>query len=407
MPAPSDLIHETSTTTGTGDFTLVAVNGKRTFDTGFGTGGTDLFDYFISSRDAAEWERGTGHMSDATTLVRDTVLASSNAGAAVSFAAGTKDVTNDIPAAKQVTTDTTQTLTNKTLTSPTLTTPALGTPASGTLTNCTGLPVAGGGHGSTTANGARTNLEIENNTAIYGLTLSNNGTDATNDIDIAAGRACELSTGYQMILASSLTKRLDAAWAVGTGNGGLDTGSIANDTYHVWLIKRSDTGVVDALFSTSPTSPTMPTSYDIKRRIGSIVRVSAAIKAFSQNGNEFLWKTPVYDVGSYSTQTAYGATTAILTTLTVPTDIKVEAKFVYAISAAAAAVGYQYLSSPDQDDIAATTLFTSFVNSSQTYSFNINQVRTNTSGQIRERSSNSSVNVARWVLTLGWVDARE
>ncbi len=143
MPAPSDLIHQTATTTGTGNFTLVAVNGKRSFNTGFGTGGTDLFDYYISSRDAAEWERGTGSMSDATTLVRDTVIASSNANAAVNFAAGTKDVTNDIPAAKQVTTDTTQTLTNKTLTSPTLTTPALGTPSSVTLTNATGLPVSG------------------------------------------------------------------------------------------------------------------------------------------------------------------------------------------------------------------------------------------------------------------------
>lgn len=143
MPAPSDLIHQTATTTGTGNFTLVAVNGKRSFNTGFGTGGSNVFDYYISSRDAAEWERGTGSMSDATTLVRDTVIASSNANAAVNFAAGTKDVTNDIPAAKQVTTDTTQTLTNKTLTSPTLTTPALGTPSSVTLTNATGLPVSG------------------------------------------------------------------------------------------------------------------------------------------------------------------------------------------------------------------------------------------------------------------------
>lgn len=44
----------------------------------------------------------------------------------------------------------TDTLTNKTLTSPTLTTPVLGTPSSGTLTNCTGLPVAGGGTGAAT-----------------------------------------------------------------------------------------------------------------------------------------------------------------------------------------------------------------------------------------------------------------
>ena len=36
-----------------------------------------------------------------------------------------------------------------TVASPTFTTPALGIPASGTLTNCTGLPVAGGGTGLT------------------------------------------------------------------------------------------------------------------------------------------------------------------------------------------------------------------------------------------------------------------
>ena len=43
-------------------------------------------------------------------------------------------------------------------TSPTLVTPALGTPASGVLTNCTGLPVAGGGTGASTASNARVNL---------------------------------------------------------------------------------------------------------------------------------------------------------------------------------------------------------------------------------------------------------
>ena len=101
MAAPLDvgnLVQETSVTTGTGNQTLVTVNGKRTFNTGFGTGGTDVFDYFISNPDATEWERGTGHMSTSTVLVRDTVIESSNADAAVSFTAGTKFVTNDLPA---------------------------------------------------------------------------------------------------------------------------------------------------------------------------------------------------------------------------------------------------------------------------------------------------------------------
>src|SRR6185312_415533 len=91
-----------STSTGTGNFTCAAVNGKNTFGTAFGTGATtNVFDYFISNQGAAEWERGTGHMSDATTLVRDTVIESTNSNAAVSFSAGTKDITNDIPAARQ------------------------------------------------------------------------------------------------------------------------------------------------------------------------------------------------------------------------------------------------------------------------------------------------------------------
>jgi hypothetical protein len=55
MPAPANLVHETSTSTGTGNFTTSAVNGKQRFSTAFGTGGTtNVFDYFISNRDAAE-----------------------------------------------------------------------------------------------------------------------------------------------------------------------------------------------------------------------------------------------------------------------------------------------------------------------------------------------------------------
>jgi hypothetical protein len=45
-------------------------------------------------------------------------------------------------------------------TSPTLVTPLLGTPTSGVLTNCTGLPIVGGGTGGTTAATARTALGL-------------------------------------------------------------------------------------------------------------------------------------------------------------------------------------------------------------------------------------------------------
>lgn len=107
MPAPSNIVQETSTSTSTGNFTVASVFGRRTFNTAFGTGGTDVFDYFILSRDANEWEIGTGHLSTATTLVRDTVVSSSNADALVNFSAGTKDVNNDVPSGDVVTVDST------------------------------------------------------------------------------------------------------------------------------------------------------------------------------------------------------------------------------------------------------------------------------------------------------------
>lgn len=106
---------------------------------------------------------------------------------------------------------------------------------------------------------------------LAGLALSVNAVDSAHDVDIAAGSGRDADNSTNMILNSALTKRIDAAWAVGTGNGGLDTGSVAAEsTYYIWLIKRADTNVVDVLFSLSSTAPTMPASYDKKRQIGMV-----------------------------------------------------------------------------------------------------------------------------------------
>lgn len=101
MPNIANLVHQSTLSGGTGDLTLTALNGRQSFNAGFGTGGTDVFFYFISHKTAGQWEIGTGHLSSATILVRDTVIASSNADALVDFSAGEKDVINDIPASYQ------------------------------------------------------------------------------------------------------------------------------------------------------------------------------------------------------------------------------------------------------------------------------------------------------------------
>jgi hypothetical protein len=99
----ADRVKEFSTTTGTGNFTLTgAVTGFEGFNTAFGIGPS--FDYCIESIDSATgapngaWEIGSGHLSGATTLVRDTVRQSSNADALVAFGTGTKNVFCTLPA---------------------------------------------------------------------------------------------------------------------------------------------------------------------------------------------------------------------------------------------------------------------------------------------------------------------
>jgi hypothetical protein len=125
---------------------------------------------------------------------------------------------------------------------------------------------------------------------IGGLITSNNGSDADHDIDIAIGSARSADNSDNLHLTTALTKQIDAAWAVGTNQGGLDTGSVAADTmYAIWLIKRPDTGIVDVLFSTSFTSPTMPANYTKKRLIAAIRTKagSADIIAYLQSDNYF------------------------------------------------------------------------------------------------------------------------
>jgi hypothetical protein len=94
-----DRVQETSTTTGTGTFTLAgAVTGFQSFSA---IGNANTTYYAIVG--GAEWEVGLGtYTSSGTTLARNTILESSNGGTAVNFSAGTKNVFVTYPAEEAV-----------------------------------------------------------------------------------------------------------------------------------------------------------------------------------------------------------------------------------------------------------------------------------------------------------------
>ena len=151
----ADRVKETSSTTGTGSFTLGgASTGFQSFDSAIGNANTTY--YVIENTSAGEWETGLGTFTSPSTLARTTVTSSSNSGSPVNFSSGSKTVFVDMSATKGPagvlgvanggTGVATSTGSGSVVlsTSPTLVTPALGIPSSATLTNATGLPISTG-----------------------------------------------------------------------------------------------------------------------------------------------------------------------------------------------------------------------------------------------------------------------
>jgi hypothetical protein len=96
-----DRVKSTTTTTGTGTITLgAAAAGFQSFSV---IGDANTTYYTIVDSATGDWEVGIGtYTSSGTTLSRTTILESSNAGSAVNFAAGSKDVFVTYPAERAV-----------------------------------------------------------------------------------------------------------------------------------------------------------------------------------------------------------------------------------------------------------------------------------------------------------------
>lgn len=260
------------------------------------------------------------------------------------------------------------------------------------------LPVANGGTGAATFIGGRGFLA--------GLGISNGAADAVNDIDIAVGEARSSDNLENLLLDTAITKQLDAAWAVGTGLGGLDTGAEASSTwYHVWLIKRTDTGVTDALFSLSASAPTMPASYTAKRRLGSVFNsAGSVITAFQQVGDRFRWSVPVADIVDTDPGTA-----AVTRTLSVPLGVVTFADISVGLAQSTTAIIWGLVTALDEADTTPSATMSNFGASlaSQNQSYGQFSIKTNTSSAIRSRQAASAGAVVLRITTFGWIDRRD
>lgn len=386
MPKLFDRVKVNIATTGTGDVTFGSVSSNAFLTpTEVGCADGDTVRYVIV--DGTDYEEGIGTIaSSVATMARTTVTKSKIGGtvgttkinlsgtAVLAFTVAAADILNPANNLSELTnTGTAQ-------------------------TNLGGTTVGKALFTATDAAAARTVTGVDKLAPkghLFGLTLSNNASDATNDIDIAAGEAADAS-GNLMVLASGITKRLDAVWAVGSNQGGLDTGSVANNTYHLWLIQRSDTGVVDLLFSASATSPTMPANYDRKRRIGSIVRASAAIRPFKQSGDYFEFVTPVQDVNVTNLSTSKATYL-----MSAPINISPMLRIGVVTRNTSASTGVRVYATDSADSVQPYSLISPAAN---VFAAGQYDIRGDVDGYIAARADTASTTFQAY--TMGWTDGR-
>jgi hypothetical protein len=234
---------------------------------------------------------------------------------------------------------------------------------------------------------------------LHGMTLSTAGSSTT--FTVQPGIACDSTFTDMMTLTAAMNKNT-GGFAPGSGNGSLDTGTIATTTwYHAFVIKNQTTGAVDVLVSLSATNPTMPSGFSLFRRIGSLrCDSSGNWRGFVQVGDDFLWTTPNIDFSAAAGNSA--SRQAI--TLTVPPGVNVFAQF--CLIASTGASQNLYATSLDQADTVASSAGGGFqvgTTAANDRGVGIAIIRTDLSGRIGMRSSGT---VSYTVITQGWTDRR-
>lgn len=360
-----NFVLETANAPGTSTtFNLGGAASGRLSYSGAGFTNGQLVFYVMDDGSQKEWGIATFNTGSPNTMTRTTVIGNSVGTTAKLNFSGTTNVYNSLPAEKTIYADSNGAL-------------QIGAPGNIMASNKQLFR----GH-------------------LNGLITSRNSGTPTTKIDISVGAAMD-EISQAGFITSSAVLTVDATT---TGANGLDTGSLAIGTwYNVHAIGKTD-GTVAGFMSTSLT-PTLPSGYSLRRRIASVLTDgSAHFIDYSQNDDEFLWKTPVGDLAASAT-----GTTSQLIALHVPLGVKTKALFNCTMSAGTAGINVLF-TSPDATDVAAGGIAgdaqLSSAVTSHTFANSLS-IRVNTSQQVRVVSSDvTAVDCVVSIATRGWIDTR-
>lgn len=241
---------------------------------------------------------------------------------------------------------------------------------------------------------------------LWGLVLSNDPGDLVNDIAVSAGSAASDDAIPSMItLAIAMTKRTDAVWAAGNNNGGFDGGPMPiNSGAHCYLIGKSTDATAADIFFSAGLTPTLPSGWDRKRRIGSVLHDATQIRPFVQRGNRFMLNPPV------NIRNATTAATDTLLTISGPTGVRFRPILQSNLAVNASSSANNAIA---DGDMASTTGINAYQNVIAGTGGNasdatiIDHVYSNTAQQVRFSAVISSGTINQNVLnSVGWWDDR-
>lgn len=251
---------------------------------------------------------------------------------------------------------------------------------------------------------------------MYGYICSNNVTYPLTYLSIGAGICRDSTNVCDIQLVYPIAKNLSAVWVAGNNNGGRDTatGLVAGQTWHVFSIFNPTSGLVDVLFSQSPTAPILPSGYTYFRRVLSIILEtnSTSIRQFIQTGNSVTLKVR----GTEWSNTDNGSASSFLRTVGVPTGLKLLVNFYYSSAGVGGSAPNPAFSGIYDPDVGVPTFGTSTQwaqiraqwdaspAGNDRYQTRIVSQYCNTGAQVYTASNDTGDKIAGGVLS--WVDQR-
>jgi len=237
---------------------------------------------------------------------------------------------------------------------------------------------------------------------IDGLEMVYDGTNHER-LGISPGVCMDSTNTQPMRITSTLVKKNTVDWVAGTIQGGFPSAlTLATGWYHVFIIKNTATGVVDAGFDTSTTATNLladATGYTLYRRVGSINvidEVSGEYYKFFQEGNHIIYDDAIVDVNNVAS-----TTTRTLRTMSIPPDYVFLGRFAIHIITGSSQNEWLVYDPALVDTAPSASAFTVLADDGSHGT--ICDIFTNTSSQIADRATTTN---AHYIATTGYQDFR-